>query len=210
MPSARVVGFRAIERGWLGSLHAARVTALAGLQTPNAPKNLHEVLYEVAFLRTFVAWERFLEDAFLSYLMGKKPLHGRPPHRYYRPPDVPSAWRFLSRLSGNRPYLDWTDVIQVSDRADLVFRQGSCFNKLRAENVVIQEMKRVRNAITHHSDDARGKFEELVRQKLTILPPRCTPGSFLGSYDLADQTHRTFLDMYLDVISALANDILRP
>ncbi len=44
MPSARVVGFRAIERRWLGSLRAARATALAGLQTPNVSKNLNEVL----------------------------------------------------------------------------------------------------------------------------------------------------------------------
>ena len=210
MPSARVVGLRAIERGWLGSLHAARVTALAGLQTPNAPKNLHEVLYEAAFLRSFVAWERFLEDAFLSYLMGKKPLQGRPPHRYYRPPDVPSAWRFLSRLSGNRPYLDWTDAIQVAERADLVFRRGSCFDKLRADNAVIQEMKTVRNAITHHSDNSRAKFEELVRHKLTTLPPQCTPGSFLGTRDPSAQSPDTFLDTYLGVIRALANDIVRP
>jgi len=161
-------------------------------------------------MRAFVAWERFLEEAFLSYVMGQRPISGRSPHRYYQPPNLPSAWKFLGMLTGRRPYLDWTEAAHIVERARAVFRGGGCFPKLQAQNLVLQDMKKVRNAISHDSDDARARFEELVRRELTTLPPRCTPGSFLGTRNPTARPPASFLDTYLGVISALANDIVRP
>jgi hypothetical protein len=207
MSLVRADGFRTIERRLLVSLGVAQTTVSAGSQLGSTAKKLTGVLHEAAFLRAFVAWERFLESSFLSYLMGQQPLRGRPPHRYYQPPNVASALNFLK---GRRPYLDWTEAVHVAERAKAVFRNGGCFLRLQAQNLVLQDMKKVRNAISHDSDDARAKFEELVRRELTTLPPRCTPGGFLGTRNPTASTHGNFLDTYLGVISGLANDILRP
>jgi len=208
MPSVRAEGFRPIERRLLLSLGVAQSTVSAGSQLGSAATKLTGVLHEAAFLRAFVAWERFLESSFLSYLVGKNPLRGRPPYRYYRPPNVESARKFLVLLSGRRPYLDWTNAATVAECAETVFRGGGCFSRLRVQNLVIQDMKKVRNAISHDSDDARGKFEDLVRRELTTLPPQCTPGSFLRTRNPTAHIPGSFLDTYLGVISTLANDIL--
>ena len=161
-------------------------------------------------MHAFLAWEQFLEETFLGYMMGQRPISGRAPHRYYTPPNSASAWNFLREMTGRRPYVDWTNPSEIVDRAKVVFRNGGCFLKLPAQNQILQEMKKVRNAISHDSDDAREKFEALVRQKLTTLPTGCTPGRFLGTTNPSANPPCTFLDTYLDVLKQLAKDILRP
>ncbi len=210
MAVVRAKRLSAIEKRLLRSLATVRETSSTGSLAGRGTRRLEAVLHEAAFLRAFVAWERFLEETFLSYLMGQKSISGRSLHRYYQPPNASSAWNLLAMMSGRRPYLDWTEATEVAKRAKVVFRNGGWFVRLTAQNSILQDMKKLRNAISHDSDDARAKFEGLVRRELRTLPSGCTPGSFLGTPDRASPARASFLDKYLDVIEALAQDILRP
>jgi hypothetical protein len=207
MAASRARSLAALERQLLAALRAARKTAAPEPPGAALPRPISLILYEAAFIRAFVAWERFLEESFMSYLLGRKPRRGRAPHRYYRPPNRDVAWRILREMSGMRQYVDWTDPAMVQRRAEVVFSNGGRFRKLGAANQDLQGMKKVRNAISHHSGDALAKFEGLVREKLETLPKGTTPGSFLGTMVPTSGGARTFLDEYLELIERLAQGI---
>ncbi len=208
MPVVRARTFASIERHLSQSLTQARQTSTLG-GTGRTLAHIECVLHEAAFLQGFVAWERFMEDAFIAYMMKARPLGGRSPRQYFEPTSASDAYRFLQLIAGRRPYIDWTDPGQVRSRADVVFRGGGRFTRLSAHHSVIQDMKQVRNAISHHSSDARTKFEALVRRELVTLPSKCTPGRFLRSSDPRANLGSSFLDKYLGAIATIADGILR-
>src|SRR6266545_5078995 len=41
---------------------------------------------ELAFLRAYLAWESFLEESFILYMLGQRAPRGRPPYRFAYPP----------------------------------------------------------------------------------------------------------------------------
>lgn len=210
MPGARVAQLATVERRLLASLGIAQGIIGSGMQAAARNRRLQDILHETAFMRAFIAWERFLEETFLGYLMGQRGLNGRACHRFYTPPNGQAAREFLRIASGRRGYLDWTEPSGVIERAEAVFRGGGCFVRLRLQSQVLQDMKRVRNAISHDSDDARAKFEELVRRELTTLPRGCTPGRFLRTRAPAAQQPGSFFDGYVGSVQALASVLLRP
>ena len=83
----------------------------AGITITIERRNL---LTEQAFLRAFLAWESFLEEAFLLYLMGQRPPHGRAPYRFTFPPSYKMAMEWV--VPEGRDYAGWTNAQVVSDR----------------------------------------------------------------------------------------------
>ncbi len=157
----------------------ARAEASAGSQTRS---RLHhsriELLYELAFLRMFLAWEAFLEQTFLRYLCGYSSRHGR------AVPLATASWsptlaHAEAAVLGGRDYALWHNPTQVADRCQRMF--GSC----PIEGVVRSSMSRlealaaVRHRIVHAQADARRKFDNAT---MTIAGRRyrgARPGAFL-------------------------------
>lgn len=83
---------------------------------PTKPKfspTYRSTLIEVAFLRSFLAWESFLEESFLLYLLGKKPRkRRRPPKRYVTPRDREHALTLMLPEKG-RDFVMWDNPDQV-------------------------------------------------------------------------------------------------
>lgn len=164
-------------------------------------------LHEAAFLRAFVAWERFLEASFFLFLLGRIAPRGRPPKRYYQPPSRSAAVDLFDPQS--RGFLDWTDPQVVAARARSVFRSGRPFAPaLGTHTTELREMRRIRNAIAHDSEAARVKFERVVRSRLGTCPPQCTPGRFLSTIVPGSAPPTPFLDEYLDSLLQLAGQIV--
>ena len=69
-------------------------------------------------------------------------------------------------------------------------------------------MKTVRNAIAHDSEDARQKFETVVRNELGALPPNTTPGGFLLITKPATAPPVSFLESYFDELVKIAEQIV--
>ena len=162
-------------------------------------------MVELAFLRSFLAWERFLEESFLLYLLGKRAPRGRQPRRFAMPPDAKAARELVL---GSRRYATW-DGPATLDRAKVFFRAGRPYaNAIEPRRYLLQEVQTVRNAIAHQSEVARRKFEKLVRDKLGTLPPKTTVGKFLTTAVSGSIPTRSFLELYLDEMALVAREIV--
>src|ERR1035441_7253446 len=144
---------------------------------PNAAAQIshqrRDLLTETAFLRAFSAWEIFLEETFLLYLLGHQAPRGRAPHRYGFPPDRAAASEWCS---DGKEYAKW-NASDVRRRADRWFKDGKPFTPaLQSQQSRLDQLITIRNAIAHESSAARGKFENVVRRELQALPPNTTVG----------------------------------
>ncbi len=179
---------------------------------PRISVKRRDSMMELAFLRTFLAWESFLEESFILYLSGQKPPRGRPPVRYAFPPNHKAAIEWFVPESGRPNYARWTVAGEVTTRAERVFRAGRPFAAvLRGGQNVLDKCRTIRNAIAHESESSRTKFETLARAELVPLPlpPRLTVGTFLTTTVPASSPPVSFLDHYVDKIDILAKQIVR-
>jgi hypothetical protein len=164
-------------------------------------------MVELAFFRAFLAWEDFLEETFIFYLMGYKPPRGRGPNRYTFPPNLQTAGDWL--IPERRPYAEWTDCQTVCKRAERFFKKGQPYvGVLRSRQNTFDESRFIRNAIAHRSGSARNKFEKLIRDKLGVLPPNITVGSFLCMITPNSSPPQSFLEYYLGIIEFAAKNIV--
>lgn len=163
-------------------------------------------IVELAFLSAFLAWESFLEESFILYLLGQKAPRGRPPRRYAFPPNKEHA---VDWLSEGRDYAKWADAGQVGSRAKRFFGAGRPFSGVLSRNQnVLQEINTIRNAIAHRSGSAHDKFEKVVRGRLTTLPANLTVGSFLSTPMPSSIPPVTFLEFYVGQIDLAAREIV--
>lgn len=178
----------------------------AGAAPPLISPQRRDYFAEMAFLRAFSAWETFLEESFLLYLLGYKAPRGRAPHRYAFPPDPTHA---MNWLTDGREYATWTDAGYVGSRAKRFFSAGRPFADVLSRNQnLLREVNTIRNAIAHRSGTARQKFEEVVRQKLGTAPPNLTVGSFLGTTAPRIIPPSSFLEFYISKIEFAARQIV--
>jgi hypothetical protein len=162
---------------------------------------------ELAFLRSFLAWETFLEQSFILYLSGQRPPRGRAPHRYAFPPNQRAAMDWV--VPEGRPYARWTVATDVSARAERLFQAGRPFAPvLRGNQNVLEDARLIRNAIAHESISVWEKFENSVRTKLGTLPPNLTVGGFLGTIVPTSAPPVSFLEFYLGKIEFAAQQIV--
>lgn len=165
----------------------------------------HEMIIELAFLRSFLAWERFLEESFILYLLGKKSPTGFKPKRYVLPKNYKHA---LEISSADASYADWTSTEIVIKRAERFFNRGDPYaSSLKIRTAKFNDVRTLRNAIAHSSIYSRDRFRKLVRRELTYYPAGLTPGGFLNT-GLPALKSRSFLEDYLDIILESAKDII--
>jgi len=176
--------------------------------SPHISINRRDLMIEIAFLRAFLAWEGFLEESCVLYMLGQRPLRGRALVRYVLPPNRRMA---QALAAGGREYAKWDGAAEVASRAERFFREGRPYaSVLRGVQNTLNDAKTVRNAVAHDSESARQKFEGLVRRELTRIPPRLTVGSFLNTARLGVAPPQSFLEFYLDTLDQAADQIARP
>ena len=169
-----------------------------------SPKR-RDMLIELAFFRTFSAWESFLEESFILYMLGQQPPRGRRISRYGFPPNEDAAYEWVA---DGRSYANWT-VEHVKARSKRLFKDGHPFHApLSSHSHLLQQVKTIRNSIAHESEDARQKFEALVRNELTALPRNTTPGSFLLTTKPRTTPPVSFFEFYLDQVVRAAQMIV--
>lgn len=162
----------------------------------------------LSFLRTFVAWETFLEQSFISYLLGSKPPGGPKPKRLVKPATRRMA--VLVIIGGDRDYADWYKWDQLKGRAKKYFEDGKPYtDALLGQKSLFDEMATLRNAIAHSSSHSQEKFKSLVRSKLSgFYPPNLTVGGFLAMTVPGSSPPESFLEYYLGSVNNLAELIV--
>jgi hypothetical protein len=162
-------------------------------------------LIEFSFLRSFLAWESFLEATFVLYLIGKKPARRRHgPRCYFKPKNRKHALQLLLPETG-RKYVDWDELSTVLLRSKRVFEDGEPFDTALSPRLnMFEQMHIVRNAVAHRSESSQLKFQKLVRDKHKYLPSGITVGDFLDSVIPSTTPPITQLDFYVDGMSKSA------
>jgi len=178
-----------------------------GAKALGAKTNHRELITELAFLRAFLAWEAFLEQSFILYLVGSRPPRGLAPQRYYLPPNQKLAKEWV--VPEGQRYADWTDASRVRERSERFFRDGKPYSPvLKSHSNVLTESVTLRNAIVHGSMSARDKFRNLVHGKIPSYPPSFTVGGFLAMTVPKSHPPESFLEVYLGTIEFAAEKIV--
>lgn len=185
----------------------ARVEAVRGSRTKQSlhPVRL-EALYEMAYLRVFVSWEAFLEQAFLRYLCGYVSAHGAavPALGTTFLPTLAKAEQAV--LSGNA-YVLWHSPARV------ILRSKRFFHTSRVEAIVLSNSARlealaaVRHRITHSQADARNKFDAATMALAGKRYPGSRPGSFLRDWDRSVSPPFRWLDSLAAEFTGLAKQV---
>lgn len=185
----------------------ARAQASAGSQIR---RQLHpgrvQLLYELAFLRMFLAWEAFLEQAFLRYLCGYASRHGTA---------VPQAGVSLSRTLADaeatvlrgRNFVLWHSPSQVLGRCQQMF--GSCpiETVVRSSTARLEAFAAVRHRIVHAQEDARLKFDAATMAIAGRRYRGSRPGAFLRDRDSRDMPPVPWLEQLGQELQGLATQI---
>jgi hypothetical protein len=91
------------------------------LEVVKLPTYQKALIYELAFLRCFLAWEVFLEGTFYAYMLQKASPNGSHFSCYMSPRDEQHA---RDIIRGNRRYATWARSSDVIRRAELYFSNG--------------------------------------------------------------------------------------
>jgi hypothetical protein len=173
---------------------------------PHISRKHRDWMVEVAYLRSFLALEAFLEETFILYSLGHKAPRGRPPYRFTFPPNKKSANDWVQ--SENRPHTSW-DANAVRRRAGRFFRNGDPFESvLSGQQSALEEARTIRNSIAHDSSEAVDKFHNVVRKRLGAVPVGVTAGSFLDTNVPGVNPPQSFLDHYIDKIDFVVTQIV--
>ncbi len=179
--------------------------------------SIHKKIFvEFAFLKAYLAWEAYLEEAFIHYLLGATPPRGKPARRLISPQRRSIAERLVNE---GRDFTDWTKASLVVDRAERYFHKGRPFDCIRVHQGVLDNMRTIRNCIVHASITSQTRFSTLVRNELGTFPPGTTVGEFLDrliprnspSYRNlpAGAGPTTYLEYYLSILEKIALKIVK-
>jgi len=179
------------------------------MSTTGLPINLsvsqRDTIVEWAFVNVLTTWENFLENCFLTYMLGAQTASGYGPVRYVFPNDKQHA---LGVILAGREFFQWTNPKKVKEQADLCFENGEPFRTvLDPATADLMEMNTIRNTIVHRSMVALENFKILVRDKLKTAPLGIRPGVFLTT-TRPKTLQTTFLSSYCNKLRLIAKKIV--
>jgi hypothetical protein len=161
---------------------------------------------DAAFLRIFIAWESFLEDVFVGYLMGYPSSGGRVAKRCANPLSKGHAHELLI---GTQKYVDWANPEIVRKLAQLFFDKGEPIGQLVAsiQNDLF-DLKIVRNAAAHLTSTTGRALDALATRKLGKHSQGVTVSDFLLSIDASSVGSVTVLDSYVSLLDAASYNVV--
>lgn len=168
------------------------------------PLDVRSFLTEAAVVRTHIAWERFLEQSFLSYLVGETSISGAPVVTYLHPPSVDHANRVVI---GTRTYVDWGNPEIVVKLAGLYFPSGTPY-KVTLEGVQsdLSDLRAVRNAAAHLSTSTSTQLDRVALRRLKKAVVGITVYDLVTASD-PGAPGKTLLQSFMDILVATATII---
>lgn len=167
-------------------------------------------LAALSFFKSHLAWEEFLEEAFISLLVGAR--KGTRGARSLL--DVRTRKEAYEILKGERaPFVEWSVADTIKTRANRFFRDGRPFQSpLAAGAVYLEQMRKIRNRIAHRSMHAEDQFRKLIREILGSYRPE-SPGSFLllpapSNFTVVSNSN-TIIGAYTGILRTMADNIAR-
>lgn len=179
---------------------------LAAVRTRGLPFFQVEQIAELSYLKSYLAWETFLEESFIRLLQGAHTLSGRQAPRHANPISLDHARNLLIGLEKGGRYSDWTRRSKVTDRANLLFKDGKPFvGPLQAAARDLDDMAMLRDCIAHRSEFVRKNFGKVVQRRLGVAQ-RMHPGRFL--LRTRPGTTENHLEFFSHMIIVVAEQVL--
>lgn len=164
-----------------------------------------DLIVERAFMDVFEAFESYLESMFICYMMGQAGLNGASVVRYVMPINSEHAEKILC---GKEQYVDFTSRQMIMKYADNFFQGGRPFTYLSNISQDFEDMKKIRNEISHKSLKSRREFEGLVRSRIASMPPSITVATFLLT--TMPRGRMSFFTHYVDVVDGTIQSLANP
>lgn len=204
---------RDLEREFasLENLVAKSIQKTAGAGRPGkaeiAPVQ-REAITEFAFLGMFRAYEAFIEDVFILYVVEKNAANGKLSKSYVKTKNREHARDLIKQ---DRRYLDWASPDTVLWRSEMFLKNGGHIKPTyTTRRVGLMEMRDIRNHVAHRSVESRARFRKVLRSVLGTEPmPTPTVGGFLLLADPIDPSRHIF-DRYLEELKDVAILVARP
>jgi len=181
------------------------VTTVKNLRIPNIQV---EIIAEMAFLRIFIAWEIFLEESYIRFMVGAQSPSGYYPCRLLTFLNIEIA---RNTIRGERQeYAKWNSASDILARARIHFHGGGPYTTaLNAMTTEFNEFNTIRNRIAHKSTYSRNQFNRLIRRIFGHSVRGMTPGRFLLTNNHLVAPSTTFLNYYTQIIQTASTIIVR-
>ena len=168
--------------------------------------DLREFISESAFLRIYIAWETFVENCFVDYLLNEPSILNNRPAKWVNPIDKEHAHQIII---GNQRHMDWSNPEAIRNISKIFFHQGYIFNtSLSAINTDLMDLKTIRNSAAHISSTTTSKLDGLSTRILNTPCSDYTSYKLLFSIDPRSTVPNTnVLNRYLQIIDVAAEQI---
>lgn len=166
-----------------------------------------EYLYEIAYLRIFIAWEDFLEESFVRYLCGFRSSLG-PIGRAGGAAHCPSIQAARTLLYGTQQYKLWHDAQVIVKRSQGYFQNGLHETVINSSQTRLQWFANIRHRVAHGQLDAQRKFDAATVQLVGRRYPGSRVGRFLRELVANQNPPVRWLDLIASELSALALQVV--
>jgi hypothetical protein len=186
--------------------HISYAHAKYANNTYKITKDLREFICESAFLRIFIAWETFIENSFVDYLLSEPSILNNRPAKWANPIDKSHAQQIII---GSQRHMDWSNPETIRKISQIYFHQGYVFNSsLSAINNDLMDLKTIRNSAAHMSSTTSSKLDGLSTRILAIPCVNYTAYKLLFSVDpRSGATPKKVIDRYLELLDFAAEEI---
>ena len=155
------------------------------------------------FLNLFVAWEEFLESAFVHFMTGAPTLSGLQPVRYASPPSADAA---LGMLIGAGHHFNFASHDHVRKMARLYFKNGYPFEPhLSAVATDLADLRTMRNASAHISTTTQKALQALAQRIFGVPRQNIALYAMLIATDPRSTTNNTVFSEASDKLLTTAH-----
>ena len=166
--------------------------------------NKKDFVISSAFLKMFIYWESFIEEAFSKYLTGELSTDGTGVACFVSPNDKEHA---LKILIGTQKYVDWANHEIVRQLANLYLENGDpVASNMASISRELSDLKTVRNAAAHLSSTTQHQLDALSTRVLGRPIRHTDVASFMMQLHPLDST-KTVLQYYQDLLDIAAENI---
>jgi hypothetical protein len=172
------------------------------------PAPLRRFVVESSFLRIFIAWETFLEDVFMKYMMGEEPIVTPIAHRYATPIDLTHAKSFLIGLN-SRQFIDWSTPDSIRKLSLIYFGPANILNDtIGAIYTDFLNLKTIRNAAAHMSSSTSSKLDVLATNIMGSPQAGISASRLLLWINPVPPVPETLISYYINILDTSAELIV--
>lgn len=165
-----------------------------------------EQSYELAYLRTFLAWEVFLESTFYRLLCGYTSL-GVQEIRVGGAAYTRTFADAEAAVLGGRGYVLWHNPDHVIARADRFFQPGQYRLVIASATTRVGYFAAIRHRIAHSQDHAKRTFDQVTASLAGRRYRASRPGRFLRDWAPGAHPPERWLHVISDEMLGLARQI---